>query len=70
MIGLLINLLIVLLIIGAVWYIFTLIAGLLALPPVVVQIGQIVLIVICLILLINVLAGLAGASVGWHPFWR
>lgn len=70
MLSLLINLLIMLLIIGVVWWIFTIVAGMLALPPPIVQIAQIVMVVICLILLISVLSGLAATGVGWHPFWR
>lgn len=70
MISLLINLLIILLILGVAWWIFTIIAGMLNLPPIIVQIAQVVLVVICLILLVNVLTGLAGVSLGWHPFWR
>ena len=70
MLSLLINLLIMLLIIGVVWWIFVKIAAMLGLPSPIVEIAQIVLVVVCLILLVSVLSGLAATGVGWHPFWR
>jgi hypothetical protein len=68
MIGLLINLLIILLILGVAWWVFTIIAGALGLPPIIVTVAQVVLVVICLILLINLLLGLGGtgSGLGWH----
>lgn len=70
MVGLLINLLILLLILGMAWWIFNLVASWLALPPIIVQIAQVVLVVICLIVLINLLLGLSGSGgLGWHLGW-
>ena len=70
MLSLLINLLIMLLIIGGIWYVFVKIAAMLGLPSPIVEIAQIVLVVVCMILLVSVLSGLAATGVGWHPFWR
>ena len=68
MVSLLINLLIILLVLGVAWWVFTIIASALGLPPIIVTVAQVVLVVICLILLINVLMGLAGSNggLGWH----
>jgi hypothetical protein len=68
MIGLLVNLLIILLVLGVAWWIFTIIAGALGLPPIITTVAQVVLVVICLIVLINLLMGLGGTGggLGWH----
>jgi len=70
MIGLLINLLIVLLVLGVAWWVFTIVASMLGLPPPILQIAKVIFVVICLIIFLSLLSSIAGSSLGWHPFWR
>jgi hypothetical protein len=64
MVGLLINLVILVLILGVVWWIITLFP----LPEPFPLIIRVVFVLILVLILIDVLTGFAG--VGWRPWWR
>jgi len=64
MIGLLVNLLILVLILGVVWWVISLFP----LPEPFPRVVQVIFVVIVLLILIDFLTGVAG--VGWQPLWR
>lgn len=68
MLGALINLLVVLLIVGVVWWAVTSIIGLIPLPEPVGQIVRIILILILCLIVINALLGFlpGGGGYGWR----
>lgn len=68
MIGALINLLVVLLIVGVIWWAVTSVLGLLPLPAPVGQIVNIILILILALIVINALLGFlpGGGGYGWR----
>ena len=68
MIGALVNLLIVLLIAGVIWWAVTAIIALLPLPAPIGQIVNIVLILILCLIVINALLGFAGTGFGGLRF--
>lgn len=68
MIGALINLLVVLLIVGVLWWAITAVLGLLPVPEPIGQIVRIVLILVLALIVINALLGFlpGGGGFGWH----
>lgn len=66
MIGSLINLLVLVLICGLIWWAFTAIIGVVPLPPPFAQIARVLLIVVLCLILIYALLGFAP---GGYPRW-